>query len=255
MMTETKETIRPTTPEAIQLAKTLLRTSRHGAIAVLLPETGRPSASRVALATDTDGTPIILVSGLANHTPSIIANPACSLLAGDPGKGDPMAHARVTLYCQARQIRRDDEDYTRIRRRYLNHNPKGKLYVDLGDFSFFRLEVEGASLNGGFGKAFILTPADLICDPTISAEIEAVEQGALDHMNEDHANAVTLYATHYAKRLAEARQWTMIGIDPDGFDLAAGDEIARIFFEAPLNSPNDVHRSLVDMARNARLAS
>ncbi len=81
--------IRPTTPEAIQLAKTLLRTSRYGAIAVFDAATGRPLASRVSVATDMDGTPLILVSGLAAHTPGLLANPACSLLLGEVGKETP----------------------------------------------------------------------------------------------------------------------------------------------------------------------
>lgn len=81
--------IRPTTPEAIQLAKTLLRTSRYGAIAVFDAATGRPLASRVAVATDLDGTPLILVSGLAAHTPGLLANPACSLLLGEVGRETP----------------------------------------------------------------------------------------------------------------------------------------------------------------------
>ncbi len=88
-MSEDKSPIRPTTPEAIQLAKTLMRTSRYGALAVLDSSTDRPLASRVAVATDVDGTPIILVSGLAAHTPGLIAHPACSLLLGEVGKGDP----------------------------------------------------------------------------------------------------------------------------------------------------------------------
>ena len=48
-----------------------------------------------------------------------------------------------------------------LRAHYLTHQPKAKLYIDFGDFSLVRLRVTKAHLNGGFGKAFILTPEDL----------------------------------------------------------------------------------------------
>ena len=64
-------------------------------------ETGAPLASRVGVATDIDGAPLILVSMLSAHTPAILADPRCSLLVGEPGKGDPLAHPRLTLICRA----------------------------------------------------------------------------------------------------------------------------------------------------------
>jgi putative heme iron utilization protein len=40
---------------------------------------------------------------------------------------------------------------------YLARHPKAQLYADFPDFIFIRLKPLGASLNGGFGKAFRLT--------------------------------------------------------------------------------------------------
>ncbi len=237
-MSEAKDPIRPTTPEAIQLAKSLLRAARHGAIAVLDSATRRPLASRVAVATDIDGTPIVLVSGLAAHTPGLIAHPACSLLLGEAGKGDPLAHPRITFHCEAIKVDQSSEDYSRIRRRYLNHNPKGSLYVNLGDFCFFRLAIESASLNGGFGKAFNLSPGDLLCDPRASTGFAEEEQAVLDNFNQNHADEVA----HLAKKVvgntyAFKTPWRVIGLDPDGVDLANGDMVARLFFESSCDSP------------------
>ncbi|RVB06934.1 HugZ family protein, partial [Mesorhizobium sp. M7A.F.Ca.CA.004.06.2.1] len=42
-----KDVIRETDAEAIRLAKTLLRSARFGALAVIEPQTGSPLASRV----------------------------------------------------------------------------------------------------------------------------------------------------------------------------------------------------------------
>ena len=228
--------IRPTTPEAIQVTKKLLRTSRYGAIAVFDAATGRPLASRVAVATDMDGTPLILVSGLAAHTPGLLANPACSLLLGEVGKGDPLAHPRVTLHCRAQKVEKTAPDYARIRRRYLNHNPKGTLYVDLGDFAFFRLELESASLNGGFGKAFSLTPNDLLCPASLSDAFAESEQSALDTLNEQHASAIAEIAQQLLKASTIKDQQKVIGLDPDGADIANGDIVLRYIFSSPPDS-------------------
>ena len=135
--------------------------ARHGALAVLEPGSGWPMASRVALALDADGAPIILISGLSAHTPALEADGRCTLLAGEPGAGDPLAHPRLTLFATARKLARDSPEGQRARERYLQAQPKAALYADFGDFAFWRLEPARASLNGGFGKAFALTAADL----------------------------------------------------------------------------------------------
>jgi putative heme iron utilization protein len=249
-VTEKKDVVRETDAQAIRLAKTLVRTARFGAIAVIEPGTGAPFASRVGVATDLDGTPLILISGLSAHTGALMADPRCSLLLGEPGKGDALAHPRISLACRARRLERGTPEYGRAQRRYLNRNPKAKLYVGLGDFSFFRLELERASLNGGFGKAYLLDRADLVVEGPVTEALAASEQGALDHMNADHRDAIQSYAFHYAKASGEG--WTLAGIDAEGIDLLCGDESGRAFFPRPLADAAELRSVLVDMARAAR---
>jgi len=247
---QASKVVRETDAEAIRQAKTLLRQARFGALAVIEPGTGHPLASRVGVATDVDGTAIILVSKLSAHTGAILADPRCSLLVGETGKGDPLAHARMTLVCHATQLERGTDGHARAERRYLNRNPKAKLYVDLGDFSFFRLDVERASLNGGFGKAYLLTRGDLILEGPVVDDLALSEQRAIDHMNDDHLDAISNYARHFAK--ADGSGWIMTGLDVDGFDIACGDETRRIFFSAPLNDATEMRMKLVEMAKEAR---
>jgi putative heme iron utilization protein len=248
---QSKDVLRETDADAIRLAKTLLRASRHGALAVLDPGTGAPLASRVAVATDHDGAPLILVSALSSHTAALDADARCSLLLGEPGKGDPLAHPRITIRCLAHRIARDDPRRDRIEWRFLSRNPKSRLYAGFADFSFFRLEPQGASLNGGFGKAYALTARELMtASPAIEA-IAAGERRAVTHMNEDHRDAIVGYAAHFGKADARA-DWIMTGIDADGIDLAAGDVIVRIFFPDPLAKAEEVRSTLVAMAIEAR---
>lgn len=242
--------IRKTDAQAIRLARTLIRTARYGAIAVLDPQDGAPYASRVAVATDLDGAPIMLVSALSAHTRALAADSRCSLLVGEPDKGDPLAYPRISVSCQAKRLEQGTPDHARARRRYLNRHPKGKLYADFPDFSFFRLEPKGASLNGGFGKAYLLDRTDLLVEGTATEQLATREQSAIDHMNKDHCDAVAIYARQLAGQAGDG--WIVTGLDADGVDIARGFVAGRVFFPQPLASADDLARALADLARAGR---
>jgi putative heme iron utilization protein len=244
------DVLRPTDAEAIALARGLIRTARYGALAVLDPENGAPLASRVAVATDMDGAPVILVSSLSAHTGGLTTDPRCSLLLGEPGKGDPLAHPRISIACEAARLSAADEARARVERRFLNRHPKARLYAGFADFAYFRLEPLGASLNGGFGKAYALGRTDLLVDSPANAALAASEQAAINHMNADHREAINVYALAFAG--ADGGDWLMTGIDAEGFDLASGDKTARVPFARPLNSSSEMRTALVAMAAEGR---
>jgi putative heme iron utilization protein len=154
--------IRPTDDEARALARNLIDRARFAALGVIEPATGAPMVTRIGVTTAPDGVPLTLVSDLSHHTRALRANPACSLLLGEPGaKGDPLTHPRLTLQAGAAFLDRAAPEYAGLRAHYLARLPKAKLYIDFGDFHLVLLEPTGAYLNGGFGKAFVLTPEDL----------------------------------------------------------------------------------------------
>lgn len=246
---ERKDPIRPTDDEARGLARGLLRAARFGSLATLGPD-GHPGATLTSLATDSDGTPLILVSSLSAHTRNLMADPRASLLIAPGGKGDPLAHPRVTLKLRATRVARDGEDAPRIRRRFLARQPKAALYADFGDFSFFSLQIEAASLNGGFGKAYELAASDILAERDKAAAIAAIEEGALAHMNADHADALQLYATKLLG--AKAGAWRATGLDPDGLDLALGDIALRLPFPASVDGPGALRMMLAGLAAQAR---
>ncbi|EYD75440.1 Putative heme iron utilization protein [Rubellimicrobium mesophilum DSM 19309] len=153
---ERPDPIRPTDDEARALARRLLAEARHGALGVLDPETRGPFVTRIAVGWDGEAA-LALVSTLALHTRALQADPACSLLLGEPGpKGDPLTHPRLTLLAAA-----GPADKAAQRTSWLARHPKSALYYDFADFLLLRLRVRSAFLNGGFGKAFRLTPEDL----------------------------------------------------------------------------------------------
>ena len=164
-MTKVPSPIRPTTPEAIALARGLLRDARFGALGVTDPETGAPHVTRIAVGTTPEGQPMTLISDLSAHTKALKRSRACSLLLGEPGpKGDPLTHPRVTLACTASFVRHGDPAHAGLRANYLKTHPKAHLYIDFSDFQFALFAIEKAALNGGFGKAFHLTAEDMSKD-------------------------------------------------------------------------------------------
>jgi putative heme iron utilization protein len=78
------------------------------------------------------------------------------------------------------------------------------------------------------------------------------EQRAVDHMNDDHLDAIANYARHFAK--ADGGGWIITGIDVDGIDLASGDDRRRVFFPAALKDAQEMRMALVEMAKVAREA-
>lgn len=153
---ERRDPIRPTTEEARALARSLASEARHGALGVIDPESQGPLVTRVAVGWD-GAAPLVLVSTLALHTRALLANPAASVLLGEPGpKGDSLTHPRLTI-----QARAEAADKAAHRLGWLAVHPKTTLYYDFADFLLLRLVPFAAHLNGGFGQAFRLTPEDL----------------------------------------------------------------------------------------------
>lgn len=139
----------PPDATAFDLAGQLLSDARHGALGVL--RHGAPFVTRVALAHDETGL-MTLISDLAPHTAALREDPRASLMVGEPGRGDPLAHPRLTLAVTAEFLDKSDEAKTA----YLADQPKAALYIDFADFHLVRLVAHEGHLNGGFGKAYRL---------------------------------------------------------------------------------------------------
>ena len=232
------------------LAKELLRTTRAGSLATIDRNTGHPFASLVNVATDSDGSPLILTSRLSTHTANLEADGRASVLLAATGKGDPLAHPRLTLLGSFVRVPRDDPAEPRLRRRFLARHPKAELYAGFADFSFWRLAAVSAHLNGGFARAADLTAADVMTDVSGADDLIESEAGAIAHMNTDHAEAVRLYATKLLG--ADDGPWRLTGLDPDGFDLACGDATLRLGFAERVTTAQQLRKMLVELAATAK---
>ena len=69
-------------------------------------------------------------------------------------------------------------------------------------------------------------------------------------MNEDHREAINLYATVLLG--AEPADWSCTGCDPDGMDLQAGSTTLRLDFPERVTNGLELRRMLVRLAGEAR---
>ena len=160
-MAEKRNPINETDDEARALVRDLLAEARLCSLAFVDPETGGPSASRIIISHYGKGRLVTLVSDLAAHAKALDADPRCALLIGEPGKGDPLAHARMTVIAKARRMPPEAKADLDFAEAFIACHPKTRLYFGFADFAFWQFEPLRIDLNGGFGKAYRLTPADI----------------------------------------------------------------------------------------------
>ena len=231
-----------------RLAKSLMRRSRQGALATLMAGTGDPYCSLVNMASHPDGLPILLISRLAVHTKNLLADDRVSLMLDERAPGDPLEGARIMV--AGRAVEADDDGRALLRRRYLAAHPSAEAFVDFKDFSFFRIRPSGAHLVAGFGRIIDLKPEQFLADVGDAASLLEAESGAVEHMNEDHREAMNLYATKLLG--AGSADWRCIGCDPEGLDMQAGTAALRLEFPARVTTAGDLRKMLVRLAEEAR---
>ncbi len=235
--------IRPATQ-----AQDLMRRLDRVSLATSLPADGLPwpYASLALTAVDHDLSPILLISELAEHSKAIAASPrVCLLFDGTGGLDQPLTGPRLSLFGVAARSQEP-----RLRARFLARHPDARMYADFRDFSFYRIAIERAHFVAGFGRIDTIDGAALRIDPSPWQALIEREADIVGHMNEDHADAVGLYATRLLG-LAPG-EWRMTGIDAFGCDLRWRGQVARLAFDAPVADAESARKALVDMVRRAR---
>lgn len=229
-------------------ARDLMRRLDRASLATSLPADGLPwpYASLVLTALDHDLSPILLVSDLAEHSKAIASSPrVCLLFDGTAGLDQPLTGPRLSVFGVAARSQEP-----RLRARFLARHPDAQMYADFRDFNFYRIAIERAHFVAGFGRIDAIDGAALRLDPSPWQALIDREADIVSHMNEDHADAVGLYA---ARLLGLAPgEWRMTGVDADGCDLRCRGQIARLSFDAPVLDAEQARKALVELVRRAR---
>jgi len=217
----------------------LLRGRGIGSLATLEPATGHPYASLITVATETDGSPIFLISKLAWHTRNLEADPRASiLLAAESGPGDPLNLGRVSLMGVAERT-----ENSGARRRFLAKHPGAAFYADFADFSFWRLRIEQLHYVGGFGRITTPSAKDILFAPAAAKSWDERIEAAIDTANASEWELIDRLAGSLTGKMEPG--WRIAACDPEGCDLVSEQDVGRLVFPARLEEPD----ALVDLLR------
>lgn len=184
-----------------------------------------PYASLVLIAAALDATPLLLISRLAEHTKNIAADPRVSILFdGTEGAQSRLAAARATVLGRAVAVPHNAEALAR----YIARHPEAQAYAGFSDFGLFEVRVERAHLVAGFGRIHWVDGTDIVLPRAAVAGFAEAEAEAIAAVNREPD-----LLAHLAAALPPA-EWRISGCDPDGCDLRAGTEVARISFAQPV---------------------
>lgn len=225
-------------------ARHMLRAHRYGVLSTLSKKfDGYPFGSITPYLVDHDGSLLILISTLAEHTKNILHDPRVSLITHDQRDPHIQTQGRVTVVGNAAP----EPDREQVGVRYVRYFPMAQAYFSMHDFSFYRIRPIAIRYIGGFGKIHWVDMENYALQPYPLIEQES---GVIAHMNSDHQDTMRNYCQHFHQYAA--LDVTMLGIDTDGFDVSADDKVLRFDFAQPVNDALQARTALVEMARVAK---
>lgn len=225
-------------------ARRLLLARNNGVLSTLSKKlAGYPFGSIAPFCLDREGRPVVLISTIAEHTRNLKEDRRASLIVFDRMTGDVQAAGRVTLVGDFHAAPDDD-----LAERYYRFFPSARDYHKTHDFDFWRMTVSKVRYIGGFGEIYWLDPGDVLPVNPFSAEQET---SMVDHMNEDHVDAMMRYLRDASVAVQDDDTPTMAGVDAEGIHLLLGDDIHRIEFDKPATSPIMVRQALISMSRRS----
>jgi hypothetical protein len=248
--------------EAAELARGMVRRAWKGSLGTLSRHGGFPYTSLVAMATESDGAPLLLLSGLAEHTKNVEADQRASILIdGTSADRAALTGARVTLVGRLQRT-----GSANARARYLTRHPDAEGFIDFGDFGLFSLDIEWAHLVAGFGRIVRLARDDVIVACADARDLIEAEAGIIEHMNADHSDALQAIAAVRVDQAGGGAElsstgkvggapWRMIGCDPEGVDVTDGTTALRMSFSHRIRTAEQVRAELVAMVKAARSGS
>lgn len=241
------------TPTHGERARTLVTGHGDATLSTLsLDPTGYPFGSVVTYALDAVGSPLLLMSTMAEHARNLAEDPRASVLVTASGDGaGRLAAARATLLGTLRPVTADDREAAT--ETYRSVHP-GAFWIDFDDFFVARLEIERIRYVRGFGE---MSWVDV--DSYSRAEPDPVaptESQIVAHMNEDHADALATIVGH-ALPLADLGSVRMLSCDRYGFEVEMRDgehdlAFGRLGFDEVLGAAGEARGAMVTLSRRAR---
>lgn len=246
---------------AINDATLLLRQQHSGVLSTIsVSVTDFPFGSITPFLLNGNGDIVIYASDIAQHAKNIHANSKVSLFIHDVSEEDSQASARVTVLGNASA----DEVSEADQQRYFRLFPQAKTYVEAHDFRFYLIKTIRVRYIGGFGEIYWL-PEDFWRKSFVN--IDETEVGAIEHMHQDHADALQAIA-QFALGLAlpeqqnqspeqkqeqgQGQKIEMLSIVHNGMHLNVAGQTIFVPFITGLTQPDDMRKAVVEITKHAR---
>ena len=187
-------------------ARQLLRAHRYGALGTLSKKfDGHPFTSITPYLVDHDGSLLILISGLAEHTKNILHDSRVSLVTHNQEDPRIQTQGRVTVVGHA--VFQPDREL--CGKRYLRYFPEAQTWFEMPDFNFYRITPLALRYIGGFGDIHWISNEKYLVPryPLMQEEDELI-----------------------AELNGKAGCTSLTGVDCDGYDLKVDGQIRRHAF-------------------------
>ena len=226
-------------------ARKLLLQEYHGILSTHSKDVpGYPFGSVMPYCLDDSGCPILQISTIAQHTKNIEHNPKVSLIVSETHTDDVHTAGRLTWMGDAEKIHDSEE----VAEHYFRFFPQAKNYNNTHNFHFYRINLVKARFIGGFGQIFWVDN-ELLCrnNPFFGS----AGKGMIDHMNEDHVDAMVKYCKAAHVIIPDGTSPIMAGVDTEGLHLLLGKKVVRIPFPEAASTPVEVRQQMVSMVKAA----
>ncbi len=219
-------------------ARRMLRAHRYGALSTLSKKfDGYPFGSITPYLVDHDGSLLILISTLAEHTKNIGHDPRVSLITHDQRDPHIQTQGRVTVVGNA-QLELDREQ---AGLRYLRYFPDAKTYFAMHDFSIYRIRPIAIRHIGGFGKIHWVNMENYVVAEALAFAKQ--EEILLSEINTQRQ--AVLRQLLQQRHGVDAADVQAIGLDCDGLEVRCDEQVWRLDFpEAATNPAQDAMASL-----------
>jgi|GEM_PF-43184 putative heme iron utilization protein len=242
----------------IHQAALLMRTQHTGVLSThSLSMQGYPFGSVMPFLMTQSGDLIVYASDIAQHSRNMKQHNKVSLCVYDNQQSDSQASARITILGTSKV----DAVNAELQAQYMAVFPQAKAYVEAHDFRFYIISTQRVRYIGGFGEIYWFSQDEW---QSHMFDLASSAPGAIEHMHEDHGDALALIVAKQLKRPISKDSVTMLTCFSHGFHYACPAQetnadksvhVGFIPFSQPISKDHGLRHAMVILTKHARTDS
>ena len=245
----------------------------HGVLSTISSSEGTedyPISSVVPFAITPEGKPYILIAGIAAHTKNLRQNNKSTLFISHPNpEGDPQSFWRASIIGNFKEVKTiasssdkaevalgktmivTEEEEEMMLIRYRAQVPNADAYLKTHNFSFWLMDdIIKIRYIAGFGRICWIEGDEYLSNE-IHPTFESSKLESIEHMNEDHVDAmIDIYDGYHGKTSSSV---TMTDLDSRGIFLQCQDSTHSFYVPFGKTIAEDELRvAIIKLVKQAR---